>query len=449
MSKKALLISLLVLSIPILWLSYKHKSIPNKTPSATAAFATSQVVIGSHVQETKIAEYCSQFQNSGSAFTFFNVPWGMVEPQKNVYDWSKLDRLVAQARQCGQEVGAYLYSRSSSWALQLPPDNTPYSGGYPASLPPLDLNDYANFIKEFVHHYQGQITRIAIENEANADIEFAGTNDQYAAMLQTAYNAAHETNPQIVVENAPLSSAAVGFLYGNYLWTTDHQAAVQFMASYFALYPPSAKFPWQWTEANLAQYLTQSEVKRAFDFYAMLIQNKAYFDVFSIHYYGPPQNLVETTNFLNKDTKKPFDFWEFGYGYLGAPDKGYDPTVNAQELLKLVTLAASQGGQRIVQFELNDHDISEGHPGVYTDTGDARQPLFDTFKSITQNFNGVVKTEKLSLASSDNQGANVSAYKFTKANSQIFTVLWSNQPSTIIYNNQSLSLSSQPRIINQ
>lgn len=134
-------------------------------------------------------------------------PWDELEfskgsffDQKNNKDaWQKFDQIVSLAEKYHLRVIARL-DRPPAWAR--PAGSSP-------NAPPSDYTDYANFIKAFIKHYRGRINFIQIWNEPNLTSEWdtgkAVDPAAYTDLLKTAYQAAKQTDPNIVILAAPLA----------------------------------------------------------------------------------------------------------------------------------------------------------------------------------------------------------------------------------------------------
>ncbi|HLI27411.1 MAG TPA: cellulase family glycosylhydrolase, partial [Chloroflexota bacterium] len=125
---------------------------------------------------------------------------------KGVFDWSEADRIVQAANAQGLKIIAR-FDYSPEWSQTKPAPNGP----------PDDMNDFGDFVYAFVQRYgpsrggPGRVDAIQVWNEPNLSREWGGrpiNQDQaaeYVRMLQVAYQAAKQADPQITVISAGLT----------------------------------------------------------------------------------------------------------------------------------------------------------------------------------------------------------------------------------------------------
>ena len=125
--------------------------------------------------------------------------WEEIEPQrKGEFDWAKYDRIVELADQYGMQIIARL-DRPPDWSRQ---DNRF------KTRPPDDLEDYGDFVYNFVERYRGRVGYVQIWNEPNLTAEWGFERVDavaYTRLLAVAYRRAKEADPGIVVLSAPLA----------------------------------------------------------------------------------------------------------------------------------------------------------------------------------------------------------------------------------------------------
>lgn len=134
-------------------------------------------------------------------------PWAELEPQRKgeylqaasrASTWTKFDEIVSLCDAYGLRVVA---------RLDLPPAWTRQDNSL-QNAPPDDLQDYGDFVYEFVRHYRGRIGYIQIWNEPNIYPEWgnrAVDPAEYVEMLRIAYLRAKEADPNVYVLSAPLA----------------------------------------------------------------------------------------------------------------------------------------------------------------------------------------------------------------------------------------------------
>jgi hypothetical protein len=136
--------------------------------------------------------------------------WRQIEGAcRGCYDWSEADTVVRDSAQAGIRVIARL-------------DFQPGWSGVPETTngPPLDFQDYFDFVHAFVDRYRlgspiGQVQAIEIWNEPNITREWGDQPiDQHSAtdyvrLLSGGYDAAKSADPNVVVITAGLSPTGV------------------------------------------------------------------------------------------------------------------------------------------------------------------------------------------------------------------------------------------------
>jgi hypothetical protein len=152
-------------------------------------------------------------------------PWAEIEfrvdPNRPFWDvknnqnaWDKFDQIVEMAEQYGVRIIARIDS-APAWAR--PADEATIKrlqeqGLDPAKAPPSPqhMDDFGRFIRIFVERYQGRIAAIQVWNEPNLKREWATGRPvnarEYVEMLKTAYTAAKEVDPSMIVLAAPLAT---------------------------------------------------------------------------------------------------------------------------------------------------------------------------------------------------------------------------------------------------
>jgi polysaccharide biosynthesis protein PslG len=116
-----------------------------------------------------------------------DVSWPSLQPRRDtVAGWyvELLDFVVDAARARGIDVLATLY-RTPGWA----------NGGSSSNVPPLEREDYAWIANWLADHFRGRVGAWEVYNEPDSDTFFAGTPQQYAAILMAAYPAFKSGDP--------------------------------------------------------------------------------------------------------------------------------------------------------------------------------------------------------------------------------------------------------------
>ena len=94
------------------------------------------------------------------------VRWDQVEKTQGVYDWDRLDRIVANAKRAGAKDITYVLGSTPEWAAQrIDPVAFYYGGGTASDVK--QLSYWRDWVRAVATRYQGQITSYQIWNEAN------------------------------------------------------------------------------------------------------------------------------------------------------------------------------------------------------------------------------------------------------------------------------------------
>jgi hypothetical protein len=125
--------------------------------------------------------------------------WEEIEPHgKGEFDWAKYDRIVDLAERYGMQIIA---------RLDRPPDWTREDNQF-KTRPPDNVEDYGDFVYEFVNRFRGRVRYVQIWNEPNLTAEWGFQRVDavaYTRMLEVAYRRAKEADPNIFVLSAPLA----------------------------------------------------------------------------------------------------------------------------------------------------------------------------------------------------------------------------------------------------
>ncbi|MBN1887638.1 MAG: hypothetical protein JW850_06595 [Thermoflexales bacterium] len=289
---------------------------------------------------------------AGAAAIGLDFEWRQIEPQQQQYDWSKVDRALALAKQHRLRlVPMLLYT--PAWASTRPFAPLDYH-----RAPPSDVNDYRDFVYAIVKRYKPHgdspltsdgygITDWVIWNEPNvrpAGEEVApgdfwtGSIEQYVQLLRAGYEGAHAADPTCNVLNGGLADV---------VWA-DGQADL--ITALGQLYDPNG----------------DGDAKDG---------GRPFFDTLNVHIYqlGQPQaawykeRLEAALQVMARfgDERKPIWITETGYGSAthlqpvseaGEERQYVDESVQA-EAVQLVyeTLAAHPQVERVFWWSLRDY----------------------------------------------------------------------------------------------
>lgn len=139
-------------------------------------------------------EIIDHLNRLGIEWVKFQVPWEQVEPQENVRNWEKWDRLVRTYHDAGFKILLSVV-KAPDWAR-------PAGTDLGQEGPPADPGTYARFVGELAQRYRGGVQAIEVWNEQNLAREGGGAPmppGDYVVLLSTAYQAIKTADPSIVV----------------------------------------------------------------------------------------------------------------------------------------------------------------------------------------------------------------------------------------------------------
>lgn len=161
--------------------------------------------LGHEVEAWKRERTVEMAAEAGAGWIKQHFPWRDIETEQDVYwdnrfqqdAWAKYDHIVELAERNGLRVIARI-DLAPDWARPF---------GSSATAPPENYADYADFIAEFVRHYQGRVQFIQVWNEPNLAAEWGGAIDPegYARLLRAAAEAAWSIDPNVVILSAPMA----------------------------------------------------------------------------------------------------------------------------------------------------------------------------------------------------------------------------------------------------
>jgi hypothetical protein len=146
-------------------------------------------------------------QQAGLGWAKQQFPWAEIEPRRKgefvdpvsgESSWAKFDEIVDLFQSHGLRVIARL-DLAPAWAR--PPDSRP-------ETPPVNYEDFGDFVYAFVEHFAGRVSYIQIWNEPNIYPEWgeqAVDPEAYTRLLEVAYRRAKEADPDVYVLSAPLA----------------------------------------------------------------------------------------------------------------------------------------------------------------------------------------------------------------------------------------------------
>jgi polysaccharide biosynthesis protein PslG len=125
--------------------------------------------INAHLPSSALLDWVTA---AGLAWIRVDFNWVTMEPARGVYDWSLTDIVVTEAWARGLNIYATL-AYSPPWA----------NGGQAPNTPPLNSDDWYNFVYETVSRYREQVQHWGMWNEPNFKEFWSGSLTQYLQMI--------------------------------------------------------------------------------------------------------------------------------------------------------------------------------------------------------------------------------------------------------------------------
>ncbi len=114
-----------------------------------------------------------------------NVAWASIEPQRGVYNWTRMDDTIQKASSNGVTDFIFTHGDVPIWASS-DPDNSScsYKGG---CVSPANLSDLDDFTNNLVKRYCGVVRYYETWNEAGSSGFWQGTNEQMLNIARRIY----------------------------------------------------------------------------------------------------------------------------------------------------------------------------------------------------------------------------------------------------------------------
>ncbi|MCL4298442.1 MAG: cellulase family glycosylhydrolase [Anaerolineae bacterium] len=145
----------------------------------------------------------SSIQELGFEWVKFQMPWKIVEPTANNYDWTTWDQVIDAYAAKNIKVMLSIV-KAPDWAR--PADDDRNVEGFAS-----DPAHYASFVAKVAQRYQGKVQAIEVWDEQNIWYKAGGKGRinaaQYVQLLQQAYPAIKAVNPEMLVISGGLTPA--------------------------------------------------------------------------------------------------------------------------------------------------------------------------------------------------------------------------------------------------
>jgi hypothetical protein len=143
-----------------------------------------------------------------------NVTWKDLEPSRGVWDFSRLDGLVAKAQQHNVDVILPL-AMTPQWASQRPNEPSSYTRG--AAAAPVNIDDWIDYVKTVTARYKGRIAYYEMWNEMNVAGTWTGSAAEIVSLQLAAYTAIKSVDPDAKLISASLTTSNGLALLGHLL----------------------------------------------------------------------------------------------------------------------------------------------------------------------------------------------------------------------------------------
>lgn len=131
-----------------------------------------------------------------------NVTWKDLEPSKGVWDFSRLDSLVAQGQEHKVDMILPL-ALTPQWASQRPNETSAYTPG--AAAPPVNIQDWIDYVAAVTARYKGRVAYYEMWNEMNVAATWTGTPAQIVSLQEAAYKTIKSVDPNAKFISANLT----------------------------------------------------------------------------------------------------------------------------------------------------------------------------------------------------------------------------------------------------
>ncbi len=133
-----------------------------------------------------------------------NVTWKDLEPEKGVWNFSKLDGFVALAQEHKVDIILPL-ALTPQWASQRPSEPSNYTLG--AAAPPANPQDWIDYVQAVTTRYKGRIAYYEMWNETNFTVTWTGTPEQLVNLQQAAYAVIKSNDPSSQLISANIDAS--------------------------------------------------------------------------------------------------------------------------------------------------------------------------------------------------------------------------------------------------
>jgi hypothetical protein len=292
----------------------------------------------------------------GGSGTFYEATWCDVEPTEGTYDWSELDEVTAQAESVGQELMLKVRV-GSCWATGGQIGEARGAKAKTASTTPADMAKYDAFLNALVARYGARgVKEWAIENEVNNTAQWAGTPEEYVALVEHAADVIRAEQPDAVILDSGISSPTMGTgIVVDLLAQNKPDEALAAYQRYYARRHTSRTkdYPAISTQAELQKLVATDKWKynEAMIEATLGLANDGVIDRLQTHFYERWDAAPLLVGFLRSKipADMPIEAWEVG---LFDVDDAMPEAQLSEEVTKTVSQLLAYGVARVLWLPL-------------------------------------------------------------------------------------------------
>ena len=138
-----------------------------------------------------------------------HVMWTYLEPARDKYDFSLLDKFVQAAQDHDVEIVLTL-AGTPAWASARPSEVPVHAGGFKSqaglAAEPASESTWSDFLNTVASRYKGRIHYYEVWNEPMSEPFFSGTPQDMARLAKTAATVLKQVDPSIKIVSPPVTA---------------------------------------------------------------------------------------------------------------------------------------------------------------------------------------------------------------------------------------------------
>jgi GH35 family endo-1,4-beta-xylanase len=169
-----------------------------------------------------------------------HAAWPDIEPQKGKWVFDKLDTYLSLAQQHHVQVLLPL-GMSPKWASARPAEKSAYQPGFAAE--PVNLSDWADYVRAVVGHCKGRVQAYEIWNEPNLNVFWTGHTEQMVDLTHQAHDIIKSIDPNALVISPSATASNHGDAWLNEFLEKGGGRYVDVIGYHFYTTSPEAMVP--------------------------------------------------------------------------------------------------------------------------------------------------------------------------------------------------------------